>query len=44
MWTGTGDFKFREVKKLDFTEINDCKQILVGLSLAGNLIKPLLSL
>ena len=20
MWTGTGDFKFREVKKLDFTE------------------------
>ena len=44
MWTGTGDFKFREVKKLDFTEINHCKQILLGLSLAGNLIKPLLSL
>ena len=25
-------------KKLDFTEINQCKQILLGLSLAGNLV------
>ena len=35
MWTGTGDFKFREIKKLDFTEINHCKLILLGLSLIG---------
>ncbi len=30
--------------KLDFTEIDQCKLVLLGLSLAGNLVKPLLSL
>ena len=39
-----GRFQIQGGKKLDFTEINHCKQILLGLSLAGNLIKPLLSL
>jgi hypothetical protein len=39
----TGDFKCREVK-LDFAEIDQRKPVLLGLSLAGNLIKPLLSL
>jgi hypothetical protein len=31
-------------QKLDFTEIDQCKPVLLGLSLAGNLVKPLLSL
>jgi hypothetical protein len=31
-------------QKLDFTEIEQCKPVLLGLSLAGNLVKPLLSL
>ncbi len=31
-------------KKLDFAEIDQCKPVLLGLSLAGNLVKPLLSL
>jgi hypothetical protein len=39
-----GRFQIQGGKKLDFTEINQCKQILLGLSLAGNLVKPLLSL
>ena len=37
-------FQIQGGKKLDFTEINQCKQILLGLSLAGHLVKPLLSL
>jgi len=41
--TCTGDFKCREVK-LDFAEKDDRKPVLLGLSLAGNLVKPLLSL
>ena len=39
----TGDFKCREVK-LDFAEVDQCKPVLLGLSLAGNLVKPLMSL
>ena len=39
-----GRFQMQGGKKLDFTEINQCKQILLGLSLAGNLVNPLLSL
>jgi hypothetical protein len=31
-------------KKPDFTEINQCKPVLLGLSLAGNPVKPFLSL
>ncbi len=31
-------------EKLDFAEIGQCKPVLLGLSLAGNLVKPLLSL
>jgi hypothetical protein len=31
-------------KKLDFAEIVQCKPVLLRLSLAGNLVKPLLSL
>ncbi len=31
-------------QKLDFSEIDQCKPVLLGLSLAGNLVKPLLSL
>jgi hypothetical protein len=31
-------------KKLDFVEIDQSKPVLLGLSLAGNLFKPLLSL
>jgi hypothetical protein len=31
-------------KKLDFSEIDQCKLVLLGLSLAGNLVNPLLSL
>jgi hypothetical protein len=38
-----GDFKCRKVK-LDFAERDECKTVLLGLSLAGNLVKPLLSL
>ncbi len=30
--------------KPDFTEIDECKPVLLGPSLAGNLVKPLLSL
>jgi hypothetical protein len=30
--------------KLDFSEIDQCKPVLLGLSLAGNLVKPLLFL
>jgi hypothetical protein len=30
--------------KLCFAEIDQCKPVLLGLSLAGNLVKPLLSL
>jgi len=33
-----GRFQMQGGKKLDFTEINQCKQILLGLSLAGNLV------
>ncbi len=29
---------------MDFAEIYQCKPVLLGLSLAGNLVKPLLSL
>ncbi len=29
---------------MDFAEIGQCKLVLLGLSLAGNLVKPLLSL
>ncbi len=29
---------------MDFTEIDQCKPVLLGLSLAGYLVKPLLSL
>jgi hypothetical protein len=29
---------------MDFAEIGQCKPVLLGLSLAGNLVKPLLSL
>jgi hypothetical protein len=36
-----GDFKCREVK-LDFAERDECKPVLLGLSLAGNLVKPLM--
>ncbi len=39
-----GRFQIQGGKKLDFTEINQCKQILLGLSLAGNLVNQLLSL
>jgi hypothetical protein len=39
----TGDFKSREVK-LVFAERDERKPVLLGLSLAGNLVKPLLSL
>ena len=39
-----GRFQIQGGKKLDFTEINQGKQILLGLSLVGNLVKPLLSL
>jgi hypothetical protein len=42
-WTWTGDFKCWEVK-LDFAVLGQCKPVLLGLSLAGNLVKPLLSL
>jgi hypothetical protein len=31
-------------KKLDFYERDECKPVLLGLSLAGNLVKPPLSL
>ncbi len=31
-------------KTLDFAEIDQCKPVLLGLSLAGNLVKPFLSL
>jgi hypothetical protein len=41
--TRTGYFKCREVKT-GFTEINICKPVPLGLSLAGNPVKPLLSL
>ena len=39
-----GRFKMQGGKKLDFAEIDQCKPVLLGLSLAGNLVKPLLSL
>jgi hypothetical protein len=35
-----GRFQMREVK-LDFAERDKCKQVLLGLSLAANLVKPL---
>jgi hypothetical protein len=38
-----GDFKCREVKT-GYAEIDQCKLVPLGLSLAGNLIKPLMSL
>jgi hypothetical protein len=41
--TWTGDFKCRELK-LDFAEIDHCKPVLLGRSLARNLVKPLMSL
>jgi hypothetical protein len=41
--TRTGDFKCREVKT-GFAERYECKQVLLGLSLAGNLVNPLISL
>ncbi len=34
----------RRFQILDFTEKDECKPVLLGLSLAGNLVKPLLSL
>ncbi len=46
LWGGTtwtGDLKCREVN-LDFAERDKYKPVLLGLSLAGNLVKPLLSL
>jgi hypothetical protein len=39
-----GDLKCREEKNQDFAERNNCKPILLRLSLAGNLEKPLISL
>jgi hypothetical protein len=39
-----GLFQMQGGKKLDFTEIDQCKPVLLGLSLAGNLAKPFLSL
>jgi hypothetical protein len=41
--TWTGYFKCREAK-LDFSERDECEPVLLGLSMAGNLVKPLLSL
>jgi hypothetical protein len=35
-----GDFKCREVK----SRTDQCKLVLLGLSLAGNLVKPLIAL
>ncbi len=37
-------FQMQGGKKLDFAEIDQCKQVLLGLSLAGNLVKALISL
>ncbi len=39
-----GLHKRLQIRVLDFTEIDQCKPVLLGLSLAGNLVKPLLSL
>jgi hypothetical protein len=41
--TWTWDFKCGEVKT-DFSERDECKPVLLGLSLVGNLVKPLISL
>ncbi len=41
--TWTGDFKVMEVKT-GFCRKNECKPVLLGLSLAWNLVKPLMSL
>jgi hypothetical protein len=41
--TWTGDLKCREVKNWILSK-DKCKPVLLGLSLAGNLVKPLLSL
>ncbi len=38
-----GRFQMQE-GKLDSAEVGQCKPVLLGLSLAGNLVKPLLSL
>jgi hypothetical protein len=38
-----GDFK-TQGGKMDFAEIDQCEPVLLGLSLARNLVKPLLSL
>ncbi len=39
-----GRFQIQGGKNWDFAEIYQCKPVLLGLSLAGNLVKPLLSL
>jgi hypothetical protein len=39
-----GRFPKQGGKKLDFSESQECKPFLLGLSLAGNLVKPLLNL
>jgi hypothetical protein len=39
-----GRFQMQGGKKQDFAEIDQCKHVLLGLSLAGNLVKPLMSL
>jgi hypothetical protein len=35
-----GIFQMQGGKKLDFAEIDQCKPVLLGLSLAGNLVEP----
>jgi hypothetical protein len=37
-----GRFQMQGGKKLDFAERDECKPVLLGLSLAGNLVKALL--
>jgi hypothetical protein len=39
-----GRFQMQGGKNWILTEIDQCKPVLLGLSLAGNLVKPLLSL
>jgi hypothetical protein len=36
-------FQMQGDKKLDFAESDECKSVLLGLPLAGNLVKPLFS-
>jgi hypothetical protein len=39
-----GRLQIQRGKNWDFAERDECKPVLLGLSLAGNLVKPLLSL